>query len=182
MKKIIPPAIEVLLLVFAYDPDTGRLTWRRRPREHFTSDRGWRQRNGLAGKAAGWITDRGAIQVIFKLGDVKHRHYAHRIAWAIHYGSWPEAEIDHRDGDEGNNRISNLREATRGQNMQNLARQKGKTRLLGAYPNGGGFCSRIKVGGVDHYLGQFATEREANAAYLKAKAQMHLFQPVPRDE
>ena len=184
MEKIIVPTVDILREIFDYDSITGGLTWRWRPREHFSNERGWRQRNGRAGKVAGWVTARGSIQVIFKIGDVKHRHYAHRIGWALYHGRWPENEIDHRDGDGGNNRIENLREATRLQNMHNLGRQKGKTRLLGAYPNGSGgtFCSRIKVDKVDHYLGNFPTERQAHEAYLAAKARLHPFQPVPRDE
>ena len=126
------------------------------------------------------MTDRGYIQVIFKIGDEKHRFYAHRIGWALHYGRWPARELDHCNGDGRDNRIENLREATRAEQMQNLARQRGKTRLLGAYPNGNGFLSRIKVDGKDRYLGQFHTEAEAHAAYLEAKAKFHSFQPVPR--
>ena len=37
----------------------------------------------------------------------------HRIVWCLCTGLWPEAEIDHIDHDTFNNRIENLRPATR---------------------------------------------------------------------
>ena len=42
----------------------------------------------------------------------------HRLAWRIHYGRWP-TEIDHINGDRGDNRIINLREVTRAENLKN---------------------------------------------------------------
>jgi len=33
---------EYLREAFDYDPKTGVLTWRKRPREHFNTDRGWK--------------------------------------------------------------------------------------------------------------------------------------------
>lgn len=46
------------------------------------------------------------------------RYLAHRLAWFMVHGQWP-AEIDHINGDKADNRIGNLREATRAQNMAN---------------------------------------------------------------
>ena len=37
------------------------------------------------------------------------RRAAHRLAWFLHYGYWPDCDIDHKDGNPSNNRISNLR-------------------------------------------------------------------------
>src|SRR3546814_6128350 len=31
---------------------------------------------------------------------------AHRVAWAIHYGEWPNGQIDHINGDPSDNRIA----------------------------------------------------------------------------
>jgi hypothetical protein len=95
------------------------------------------------------------------------------VIWALAHGRWPEAELDHRDRDRRNNRLGNLRLSNRHQQGQNAVHPTGVTRLAGAYPNGSGFMSRIKVNGKDLYLGQFATALEAHQAYLKAKAEHH---------
>ena len=43
---------------------------------------------------------------------------SHRMAFFIKEGRWPD-QIDHIDGNQQNNKWSNLREATKSQNMMN---------------------------------------------------------------
>lgn len=43
----------------------------------------------------------------------------HVVVFALHHGRWPLLEIDHRDGNGLNNKPTNLREATRAQNVAN---------------------------------------------------------------
>jgi hypothetical protein len=47
------------------------------------------------------------------------KYSAHRLAWFYVHGKWPQSGIDHRNGDIGDNRIENLREATQAQNCAN---------------------------------------------------------------
>lgn len=47
------------------------------------------------------------------------QYYAHRIAWLFTHGRWPSEDIDHINRDKQDNRIVNLREATRSQNQRN---------------------------------------------------------------
>jgi hypothetical protein len=51
------------------------------------------------------------------------RHYEHRVIFMMHYGFLPK-ELDHIDGNPANNRIENLRESNRNQNMHNTKLSK----------------------------------------------------------
>lgn len=92
--------------------------------------------------------------------------YVHRVAWALMTGRWPD-EIDHLDRDRTNNSFANLREVTRSENTHN------RSGVRGAYPICGKWKALIQANGKHYYLGRFATEAEARAAYLKAKAKYH---------
>lgn len=45
--------------------------------------------------------------------------YAHRLAFFLEEGVWPSDDVDHINGDKKDNRWSNLRKATRSQNLMN---------------------------------------------------------------
>jgi hypothetical protein len=87
--------------------------------------------------------------------------------------------LDHRDGDVGNNRIENLREATRREQMQNMRPGKRGTSYDGRDNRWNAY---IGLDGKRIHLGRFDTEETAHQAYLKAKRRLHKFQPVVRDE
>jgi len=137
----------------SYEPETGVFRWA-------VSARGI-----TAGKIAGSVTSYGYQQI--KLGRRAYR--AHRLAWFLTHGVWPDGEIDHIDGDPLNNRLSNLRVVDRAGNSQNR-------RALGATWN----CqhrrwqSKIQANKIRHHLGYFDTPEEARAAYLKAKKRLHI--------
>src|SRR3546814_1788886 len=54
---------------------------------------------------------------------------AHRVAWAIHYGEWPNGQIDHINGDPSDNRIANLRDVSALENARNAKLDRKSTRL-----------------------------------------------------
>lgn len=82
-----------------------------------TGDFIWRIRRGrcAAGSRAGTLNHHGyiAIQVDGRLRE------AQRWAWLYVHGTWPDREIDHINGNKADNRIANLRLATRSQNLMN---------------------------------------------------------------
>ncbi len=47
------------------------------------------------------------------------KYIAHRLAWFLHHGVWPEGGIDHINRDKTDNRLSNLRVVTQRQNLLN---------------------------------------------------------------
>lgn len=149
-----------------YEPDTGVFTWIIRP-----------TRKRKAGDIAGYL-DNGYVLIGFNSKNYK----AHRLAWLYEYGCWPSKHIDHIDGNPSNNRISNLREATQSENLQNQlkARADSKTSLLGASrnKNRSNYRAQIMVNGKSIHLGCFKTDIEAHDAYITAKRIHHPFGTV----
>lgn len=47
---------------------------------------------------------------------------AHRVAWAVFYGTWPLDIIDHTNRDKKDNRIENLRDVSVQKNSKNMAK------------------------------------------------------------
>lgn len=54
------------------------------------------------------------------------RYQAHRLAWLYVFGVWPK-ELDHINQNKRDNRICNLREVSRKENMQNVTLHKHNT-------------------------------------------------------
>lgn len=102
---------------------------------------------------------------------------AHRLAWAIAHGKWPEDLIDHINGDRSDNRLSNLRDVSARVNLQNerKARKNSRSGLLGASWSKvtKRWAARIHYDGKHRHLGYFDTPQEAHAAYLAAKRLFH---------
>lgn len=143
-----------------YDQETGAFTWRVR-----------RGGTANAGTEAGSTDTTGHLQV-----KVDRRLYlAHRLAWLYVHGYWPGMEIDHRDGDKQNNRLSNLRLATRQQNVQN--RGIGRVNTSGikgvSCRKNGKWTAQITVCGRNIYLGRFVDKEDAARAYASAARQYH---------
>ena len=115
---------ELLRKLLNYDPDTGVLTWKARPLSMFSTDsQGKRWNSRYAGKLAFTANADG-----YKLGKVFGASFrAHRVAWAIHHGEWPSGEIDHINRVKSDNRIANLRDVTKSENMRNTQLQKNNT-------------------------------------------------------
>lgn len=59
------------------------------------------------GKSTGYIAKRG--YVVISLGRESYK--AHRLAWLVTYGEWPDEDIDHVDRDKSNNKIVNLQKS-----------------------------------------------------------------------
>lgn len=158
---------ERLKQVLHYDPDTGIFT------------RKARIQGAKLGAVAGGVGNDGYCRI--RIGCIKYM--AHRLVWLYVHGDFPVADIDHINGSRADNRIANLRKATDAENSQNrIANRNSTSKYLGVYWNklAKKWKAQITVNRKQHYLGYFVTEEEAHAAYRKAKAQIHTFNPVPR--
>lgn len=141
--------------VLAYDRETGAFTYRVRVAQR-----------APAGAIAGSVNSEGYRHI-----RIDGRAYkAHRLAWLIETGSWPTAMIDHINGDRDDNRIANLREATRSQNLANSkVIRAGKLTQKGiSQRSKGRWIARIQANGTSQFLGSFASEQNAVAAYVRA--------------
>ena len=100
---------------------------------------------------------------------------AHRLAWLYVHGAMPPGHIDHIDGDPTNNRIANLRLATRSENCSNSRPRPSISGLKGAHwrAQRKTWVCKIQKDGKRFYFGDFATAEEAHAAYVKAAAELH---------
>ena len=150
-----------------YDPETGALTWKRRDRRWFTSDRIWNSWNAKhAGKLAFTSLDTHG----YAFSTICRAHcLAHRVVWLWVTGCWP-SQIDHKNRVRTDNRWHNLREVTNRENSQNRSlRRDNKSGHAGVCrANGGeGYVVEISVNGRRRYLGRHPTI-EAAVAVRKA--------------
>lgn len=107
---------------------------------------------------------------------VDGREYrAHRLIWEMFNGPIPdELLVDHIDGDVFNNRIENLRLATRGQNNANSrARSINSTNCKGVTKIGSKYRARLTHNGQTVSLGTFNTLEEAKNAYDQMALEVH---------
>jgi hypothetical protein len=84
-------------------------------------------------------------------------------------------EIDHVNRDKLDNRRSNLRVVTHGQQMQNRSSHRGSAsqyRGVSFKATTGKWIAQAKIRGKNHHLGYYATEDEAAAVAKKARARL----------
>jgi len=138
-----------------YNPATGEFTWLKR-----TGRQG-------AGKPAATAKRLG-----YPVMGIDSKVYmASRIAWLWMTGSFPVRFIDHANGDPGDTRWTNLREATDQQNNRNKARQANNTSgFKGVSHQAGRWRARIVQDRKPISLGMYETPEEAHAAYCNAAA------------
>lgn len=162
--------------VLSYDPETGEFTWLARSGADPVT-KGWNTR--YAGSKAGATDSAGCRQIAI---DGK-AHLAHRLAWLMVHGRWPREQIDHINGRRNDNRLINLREASRAENAQNIGpNRRNKVGFLGVSRNEklGKWVAFIGLNKKNRYLGSFETAEGARDAYLAAKRELHVFQTEPR--
>lgn len=143
IRSVSLPSEDAVWMALTYDPDTG-LFHRRK-----------------TGKPAGSKTAQGYTE----LWVAGARVYAHRVAWFMSYGDWPEHEVDHINGDRSDNRIANLRDVTRSMNRQNTHKPKGKSGIVGVEFKDGRWIARF----MGKHLGCFKTAEAAKDAYMSAR-------------
>ena len=163
-----------------YDPDTGTLTWKRRTAETNPNDQGRRMFNTrFSGRPALDANMNG-----YRRGRVFGIDYsAHRVAWAIHYGEWPNV-IDHINRVKSDNRILNLRSVTHSENLKNASMRKDNTSgHVGVYwrEPGKNWLASIFDGSKVVHLGLFLKKDDAIRARKAAEVKYGFHENHGRD-
>lgn len=164
------PPVEFLRNCFLYEPETGALTWRVRPRDMFETAKGWRIANvKFAGKPALACRTKygltGSLQYEGEWLEVK----TGRVAYAIHHGREPDGFVDHINGNPFDNRADNLRVVTKQQNNANKARRKSSRPYQGVYFRKGKWVASIRYQRKDYWLGSFTSVEAAICARKEAE-------------
>lgn len=124
-----------------------------------------------------WLVARGRQPIGAIAGCDSHRgytkirvdgteYYTHRAAWLYVHGAWPDADIDHINGNRADNRICNLRAVSRSENLRNSGIPVRNTYgRVGVFWNAGKakWTARIKLHGRNIHLGHF---NDMNAACM----------------
>ena len=141
--------------VYSYDTATGE--FRRR-----STVRRWR-----VGQIAGAF-HHGYVRINID----REMYYAHRLAWLYVYGKMPDEEIDHINHCRSDNRLDNLRLASRMDNGANLPIKRNNTSGV----SGVSWATReqkwevhLMRNGVRYNLGQFSDFDQAVAARRAAE-------------
>lgn len=156
--------LEYAKSVLDYDPVTGVFVWKDRPRQKDFH-------RGLIGKPAGW-NSAGYIRIQIENQSIM----AHRLAWFFMTGCDPENKVDHRNLLRHDNRWSNLRLATDGENARNAPARKRNTsgfKGVSLFKQSGKWKAQIQSDRKTYHLGLFLTPEEAHAAYAEAAARLH---------
>lgn len=167
------PSPEYLNECFHYNLETGDLTWKKRPIEHFKDLRAYKIWNT---KNSGKVIDRTCKEMYLNVSVNRVCYRVHRIIWTMVYGKCPDNQIDHINGNRRDNRIINLRQATHAENCRNHRKwEKITSGFKGAYHNKKikRYFSTIESNGSVTYLGSFPTPELAHAAYCAAADRLH---------
>ena len=160
------PDIETLNRLFHYDPETGILTWKVGKINRHAPQR-------EIGSLAGSLNSLGYFKVRVGFGI----YSVHRIVWKMHHGTDPgRMQVDHRNGDPSDNRISNLRLATPRDNMRNTPTSRKNTsgyKGVSYISATGKWLASLSYNGEVTSFGCFDTPEEANEVVKEAREILH---------
>lgn len=153
---------EKAMEALAYDPVSGRFTWR--------VDQGPKK----AGDEAGCLRPDGYRVICVDYRNVR----ANRLAWLFMTGEFPPSgkEVDHRNRVRSDDRWQNLRLATRRQNGSNVGvRSNSTSGVRGVYRNARckTWDASIRVNRKRIFLGQFEDIAGAAAARKAAEREYY---------
>lgn len=160
------PSLKYLRECFWYEVSTGILYWKRRPRHHFPTERGWKIfTKRCVGKPALNSGDR------YSQGRLDGQHTAaHRVIWKLQTGKEPPPVIDHEDENKKNNRWKNLRETT---HAQNCVKRNGNFDGVHKHKNKNRWVAQAGGQNGKRYIGIFDSQEKARVARQRAMREIY---------
>jgi hypothetical protein len=152
MKNLTQERLKELL---SYNPDTGDFFW--------NVDKSGHAKKGQ--KASCATANTGYLRI----GIDRKRYLAHRLVWLYVYGKFPDNDLDHINRTRTDNRLCNLREATRAENLQNRSNVKG----VYWHKRAKKWLAQISVNKKHFYLGLHESFEDARQVYINAALQLH---------
>jgi len=158
------PPLEKLKEYFDYNPDTGIIIWKKK-----TSVKARIKIGQEAGHVKAYT--KNLLYRIIKFNFIQYK--AHRLAYYMYHGIDPRNnDIDHEDRNGLNNKINNLRLATRSDNCKNRKFQKNNTSGITGVSwekRRGKWLAQIKLNGKVKYLGLYINKEDADQARKEAE-------------
>jgi hypothetical protein len=166
-----------------YEPETGKLFWKKRDISMFAFDpqRHTGKRRYSAERACNqWNTRFAGKEALTALNNWGYQHgnvdgrpvLTHRAVWELVTGLLPQGQIDHINGDKTDNRMINLREASPSLNSSNRGiATNNKSGVVGIFWNAGRkrWQAQITLGRKQHNLGLFKSRDDALRARKAAE-------------
>ncbi len=147
--------------LFHVNPDLGLLIWKKNLGGRFRV-------NTIAGD----LNHRFGY-VPIRIDRVKYKR--HRLIWFYVYREWPP-ELDHINGIRNDDRIDNLRKATRAQNLWNQAIPSNNTsghKGISWRKDRNKWTVTLMVNGVHHCIGLYSDIQDAITARKLAEQRFH---------
>jgi hypothetical protein len=152
-------------ILSSWSLDDGIILWNRKA-----------NRGKKIGDAVGFSTRKSGHKNVFLTIDGKLKGFVYaRVVWLLHYGEWPNDEIDHIDCNSQNDKVENLRIATRFENCQNTRFGRTQKTFKGTYQDkrDGKWHCQVQAFGKVHGKYGFATQEQAYEARQKLAKELH---------
>lgn len=161
-EKLLTP--DIVRYLFDYHED-GYLVWRNP-----------RNKTKKIGQRVGGFRKDGRQQLILTVNGKPRLYLVYRLIWCHQKGEWPREVLDHINRNPTDDRIENLRDVSQSENNQNKRDPLSNNRLqvLGVCPWKGRYRATIGKDGKQLHLGVFLNIKDAEKAYLEAKALLHI--------
>lgn len=142
-----------------YDPLSGVFSWRCSVTNSVRT-----------GQQAGSLHSSGYRNLQLNLKTYRE----HKLVWLYVYGTYPTDNLDHINGIRNDNRITNLRLATRSQNSCNRGKgSNNSTGFKGVTPVNDKYRARVASCKKYFNLGTFPSAELAHQAYCKKASELH---------